>query len=111
MGIFKKSDFESGKLEQVIANIAVKSELEKHRELFEMADFVFIDGPKDGVTEDLFLKNLNDIEFKNDPIFMVDDIKFLNMLKTWRGIKRKKLDITSFGHWSGTGLIDWNGIN
>ena len=39
--------------------------------------------------------------------FLFDDIKELNMLGTWRAITRPKLDITSFGHWTGTGLVHW----
>jgi hypothetical protein len=29
------------------------------------------------------------------------------MLGVWRGIARPKLDLTSFGHGSGTGLVRW----
>ena len=28
---------------------------------------------------------------------------------SWRCVSRPKFDITSLGHWSGSGLIDWNG--
>jgi hypothetical protein len=40
---------------------------------------------------------------------MFDDIRFWNMLRIWRNVAAPKLDITSFGHWSGTGLVDWAG--
>ncbi|MGH7312141.1 MAG: hypothetical protein ACREJV_03130 [Candidatus Rokuibacteriota bacterium] len=30
-----------------------------------------------------------------------------NMLAIWREIRMPKLDVTSFGHWSGTGLVEW----
>jgi len=33
----------------------------------------------------------------------------MNMVGIWRRVTRPKFDITSFGHWSGSGLIDWNG--
>jgi hypothetical protein len=39
---------------------------------------------------------------------MFDDIHLWNTLGTWRRISRPKLGLTSFGHWSGTGLVDWN---
>ena len=39
---------------------------------------------------------------------MFDDIRLLNMIEQWRALPRPKLDLTSFGHWSGTGLVDWN---
>jgi hypothetical protein len=35
----------------------------------------------------------------------------LNMIELWRNVQKPKLDLTSFGHWSGTGLIDWNASN
>lgn len=38
---------------------------------------------------------------------LFDDIRVWNMLAIWRGIRRPKLDLTSFGHWSGTGLVDY----
>lgn len=106
---FLKEDFESPFLKQIIANIARKEDFDKFKDLFETADFIFIDGPKDGITEELFLRNLNKVSFKNQPVVMFDDIRVLNMISTWRNIRRPKLDITSFGHWSGTGLVDWNG--
>jgi hypothetical protein len=31
----------------------------------------------------------------------------MNMIGIWRGIRHPKLDLTSFGHWSGTGLVEW----
>ena len=39
--------------------------------------------------------------------FLFDDIKMHTMLKFWRDLPLPKLDITSFGHWSGTGLAEW----
>jgi hypothetical protein len=40
---------------------------------------------------------------------MFDGIRVLNMIGIWRRLARPKMDLTSFGHWSGTGLADWNG--
>lgn len=37
----------------------------------------------------------------------MDDIRVWTMLKTWREISYPKLDLTSFGHWSGTGIIEF----
>jgi len=42
-------------------------------------------------------------------LVVFDDIRQWNMLKIWRDITRPKIDLTSFGHWTGTGIIDWNG--
>ena len=41
------------------------------------------------------------------PIVMLDDIRLWRMLSFWQDIPRPKLDLTSFGHWSGTGLVDY----
>jgi hypothetical protein len=30
------------------------------------------------------------------------------MLDIWYNLDKPKLDLTSFGHWSGTGLVEWN---
>jgi hypothetical protein len=37
---------------------------------------------------------------------LLDDIRLLPMVGLWRSIASPKLDLTSFGHWSGTGLVD-----
>ena len=44
--------------------------------------------------------------FRNTDILIIDDIQFLNMIDFWRAIASPKLDISSFGHWSGTGIVD-----
>lgn len=81
--------------------------VQKHRALFESADFIFIDAAKDGVMEQRFIENLLPLSFQRAPIVMFDDIRLWQMLKIWRELPRPRLDLTSFGHWSGTGLVDW----
>jgi len=68
-----------------------------------------VDAPKDGIFELKFLENLSTILLPPNALVVFDDIRLWNMLKIWREIKRPKLDLTSFGHWTGTGLVDWNG--
>jgi predicted O-methyltransferase YrrM len=104
-----EGDFASGRLAQEIADISAPGAIARYRELFEAADFLFFDGPKDGVTEPKFLAALASLELPRNPVVMFDDIRVLNMVALWRAIDRPKLDLTSFGHWSGTGLVDWNG--
>ena len=43
---------------------------------------------------------------KKNKLLIVDDIQFVNMVDFWRGIVSPKLDMSSFGHWSGTGVVD-----
>ncbi len=105
--VLNERDFSDGRLVQVIDDLQQPSVVERHRELLENADFIFIDAAKDGVMEQRFIDNLKPLRFKNSPIVMFDDIRVWNMLAIWRHLDRPKLDLTSFGHWSGTGLVDW----
>jgi hypothetical protein len=80
----------------------------KHRPLLTEAALILIDAEKDGVMEQRFLDNFKSIAFHTNPFILFDDIRLWNMLKIWRNIVLPKLDLTSFGHWSGTGIIEWN---
>lgn len=104
----KASDFDS-QLEQRIADLSDRAVFDQHAEFLKQADFIFIDAAKDSVQEEVFIANFSTIKFERQPIFMFDDIRLWNMLKIWRNVQRPKLDVTSFGHWSGTGLVDWVG--
>jgi len=66
-----------------------------------------VDGPKDGFFERQFLKHLSEIDTAAHKLLVFDDIRTWNMLAIWREISFPKLDLTSFGHWTGTGLVDW----
>jgi hypothetical protein len=44
------------------------------------------------------------VKFTNPPILLIDGIRRWNMLRTWRMLPYPKFDLTSFGHWAGTGL-------
>ncbi|MCA9109270.1 MAG: hypothetical protein KDA52_04930 [Planctomycetaceae bacterium] len=101
------SDFESGRLEQEIADLSDPDQFVRFQPLLEQADLVFVDGPKDIRFEEAFLKHLSSLHLPKQPLLVFDDIKLWNMLRIWRTIRKPKLDLTSFGHWSGTGLVDW----
>ena len=101
-------DFADGRVSQVLANIAEPGGIEPYRALFEAADFIFVDGPKDGITEAKMLDAMATLNLKRNPIVFFDDIRVMNMVDIWRRIARPKFDITSLGHWSGSGMIDWN---
>jgi predicted O-methyltransferase YrrM len=100
-------DFADGRLVQHLDNLADEQTFERHRDLLESADFLFIDGPKDGVTEYVWMKRFQTLRFKNAPILLFDDIRLMSMVPFWRTLKHPKLDLTSFGHWSGTGIVEW----
>ncbi len=106
---FVDSDFVDGKLVQHLDDLTTDSGFTKHKELLESADFIFVDALKDGIQEKKILQKLEQIQLQKNCVVMFDDIRLWTMIKIWREIKRPKMDVTSFGHWSGTGLIDWNG--
>ncbi len=105
----KDSDFTDGRLTHWIGDLSDPAVFAKHAPRLEQADMIFADAPKDGRFEPLFLANLEKLHFKKPMILILDDIRLWKMLATWRQVVRPKLDLTSFGHWSGTGLIDWLG--
>ena len=105
----REEDFATPRIRQEIADIGAPGVISRYADLFAEADFIFIDGPKDGVTEPKFIDALASLELKRNPVVMFDDTRLPNMVAIWRRLSRPKLDLTSFGHWSGTGLVDWNG--
>lgn len=107
--VLTEADFADGTFVQYVDDISQPAQLAKHTALLAEADFIFIDAAKDGKQEQLFLNNFETIKFKHAPVLLFDDIRLWNMLRIWNDIKRPKLDLTSFGHWSGTGLVQWGG--
>jgi len=103
----EEADFADGRLVQHTDNLADPAAMRKHEAVLRDADLIFFDAAKDGVTEPKLLENLRRVPFARPPVLVLDDIRVWNMLKTWREIRDPKLDLTSFGHWTGTGLVDW----
>ena len=103
----RPEDFADARLRQEIADLSDRAAFERHRALLQETELLFMDGPKDGVFERKFLQQLESVDFQNPLLLVLDDIRFWNMLATWHEIPRPKLDLTSFGHWSGTGLVEW----
>ena len=105
--LLRENDFAGGRLVQYTDDVSWPEEFAKHRQAFQDADFLFLDAAKDGFMEDRLLRLLQSVTFRTTPIVMFDDIRVWNMLKVWREIPFPKLDLTSFGHWTGTGLVEW----
>jgi predicted O-methyltransferase YrrM len=104
----RNEDFMDGRLRQIIGDVGHLEVMRQHRELFSRAEFIFVDGPKDGAFEQQFLDNLAQLNLTHHPLLLFDDIRVWKMLAIWRQVKKPKLDLTSFGHWSGTGLVLWD---
>lgn len=105
--ILKQDDFD-GQLIQCVDDITKPAVFEKYKPILEEADIVFMDALKDGIQEYQFLDNFSKLKFKNKCLFVFDDIRLWNMLDIWFHMDKPKLDLTSFGHWSGTGIVEWN---
>lgn len=100
-------DFEDGSLNFFREDLTNIYTVRRHASLLARAELLLIDAAKDGVGEALLINHLQEIEFVTQPLFVFDDIRLWNMLRIWREITLPKLDLTSFGHWSGTGLVEW----
>ena len=100
-------DFKDGRLVQQIGDLSQPSVFATHRTLFETADMIFVDAAKDGVMEQRLLDSFESVPFRTKPVIVFDDIRVWNMLKIWRNIRQPKLDLTSFGHWTGSGIVEW----
>lgn len=109
--ILEESDFNDGRLEQVVADLTDNEIFHKYSNLLARADFIFIDAAKVGIQEQMFIDKFKTLVFRTCPIFMFDDIRLLNMIKIWNDLDKPKLDLTSFGLWAGTGLVDWTSQN
>lgn len=99
-------DFTSGRITQILEDLSDPVTFDKHLELFEHSELIFCDAPKDGVFEHKFLTSLTRVKPTSPCLLVLDDIRLLNMIDVWRAIQSPKLDLTSFGHWAGTGLVD-----
>ena len=77
---------------------------QNHMELVRNSPIIFYDTVHDGIHETEFMNWLSYINYTGIVIF--DDIYLNNeMIQFWNNIKYKKLDVTSIGHWSGTGIV------
>jgi predicted O-methyltransferase YrrM len=105
----RESDFQDGRLRQLVGDLSEDNFFAAFSETLAGCDLLFIDGPKNVVFENNLLQRLPKIKLPTNALVVFDDIRLWNMLKIWHEIPRPKLDLTSFGHYTGTGMIDWNG--
>lgn len=106
--VLRDEDFQDGRLEQILTDLSDGGKFVQYANLLRNADFIFIDAAKDGVQEQQFINHFMTLSFESRPIFMFDDIRLINMIEIWHNLNKPKLDLTSFGHWSGTGIVDWS---
>jgi predicted O-methyltransferase YrrM len=106
-GILEHGDFSDGRLEQRLDDLSTPSGWRANAELLRRAELIFVDAKHDGAQEREFLRGFEEVGLANAPIVVFDDIRMWEMVGFWQEIRRPKLDLTSFGHWSGTGLVDY----
>lgn len=107
--LLKIEDFEDKRLVQHTDNLYYFENITKHRDALIDAELIFIDATHDGILEAKLMSYFEKIPFKKSPYLIFDDIRVWTMLKMWRDINHPKMDLTSFGHWSGTGIVQWKG--
>ena len=103
----RESDFSAERFEQRAVDLSDRDSCFGERDLLKSADLIFIDAAKDGEQECRFMEDLAEVPFDRPPLVIMDDIRVWTMLRAWRELAFPKLDLTSFGHWSGTGLVDF----
>lgn len=76
-------------------------------DLLLSSPFIMLDTYHDGTFEGVFYNHLKDINYKG--ILFLDDIKLNKpMIDFWNSITEEKIDSSSVGHHSGTGIVYFN---
>ncbi|MCW2495621.1 MAG: methyltransferase [Jatrophihabitans sp.] len=101
----RASDLDGGQLEQRLGDLGDPAYLREQLVTLRSADLLFIDGPKDGVWEQHALAPILAALTDRRRLVILDDIRLLELVQLWRDLPFAKLDATSLGHWSGTGLL------
>ena len=101
-----ETDFQTG-IQQIVGDFTQPEVFNAHRSHLREADFIFIDGPKDGLFERRLEPLLRSLLQGSGKLVIWDDIRVMTMVPFWRSLDINKLDATSLGHWSGTGLIQY----
>jgi len=101
-----EKDFET-RLTQHLQDLKEPEVFSRYAKMLCEADFIMCDGPKDSVFERKFYTLLSTLDFPKTPRWLsLDDIRFPSEMVSWRMIASPKVDLTSFGHFSGTGLVN-----
>jgi len=90
---------------QVICDLILDENRSVYADLFQRAELVFVDGPKDGVFEPTVVPKILEM-MRPGSVMVLDDIRFAGMQDLWRfKINYPRIDLGSFGHSSGTGVV------
>jgi predicted O-methyltransferase YrrM len=103
--VLRREDFGSGMVEQRLGDLSDPGWFESQKGTLSDAALIFVDGPKDRSFEPTFTGLLREAFNGSGKLVVFDDIRVANMVKFWGTLQANKLDATSLGHWSGTGLV------
>ena len=100
-------EFNNSRLTQIIEDLSNPQSFKNYSDLIANSDMILLDADKSGTFEDSLLTKMSTIPFESKfRLLFIDDIRYFSMYKVWKKIKNPKIDLTSFGHWSGSGLVD-----
>jgi predicted O-methyltransferase YrrM len=105
--VLRAEDFNGG-IEQRIRDLSDPLVFQDEMPILKQAQMIFVDGPKDGVFEKQFAQLLLPALEGTNALVVWDDTRVMAMVDFWRWLPVPKLDATSFGHWSGTGLSQFS---
>ncbi len=94
-----------GRIEQRLGDLGDAGYRASQLDTLRAADLIFVDGPKDGEWEQHAVPDLLGDLGDRRRLVVLDDVRLLPMVQLWRDLPQAKLDVTSLGHWSGTGLL------
>ena len=102
----RAADFAPGRLEQRLGDLSEPAYLATQLDTLRQADLLFVDAPKDGRFEQAFVATALEQLRDRRRIVVFDDIRLLPMVELWRTLPFSRVDATSLGHWSGTGILE-----
>ena len=91
-------------IEQRIGDLSDSSYFASQLDCLRAAKLIFIDGPKDGSFEFRFIELLLQHLSGSGTLLVLDDIKLPRMVAFWRWLPLAKCDVSSLGHYTGTGV-------
>lgn len=103
----RKTDFNTTNRQQIVGDLANEEFFRTQADRFRNCDLLFVDGPKDNQFEYQFWDLLTRSGLKPGCFVIFDDIRLVQMLRFWNDLKLPKLDLVSFGHYTGTGVFIW----
>ena len=102
---FSSDDLNNDRIVLKTADLSNNKIFIENFSILDSADLIFLDARKDLYYHNLG-KQFSKLNKKENKLLIIDDIKHVSMIDYWRSISSPKIDLSSFGHWSGTGIVD-----